>query len=79
LGRPFPHQKEECQVSLAVEFLTVKEVQDRLRVSRFAVDKMIQNGTLDSLRVGRSIRVPAASLEAFIATQINKTQATRAS
>lgn len=61
------------------EFLTVREVQDRLRVSRFAVDKMIQNGTLDSIRIGRAIRVPAASLEAFIAAQINKTQAPQAS
>lgn len=66
-------------MSTAHEFLTVREVQDRLRVSRFTVDKMIQNGTLDSIRVGRSIRVPAASLEAFIAAQINKTQVDQAS
>lgn len=61
------------------EFLTVKEVQERLRVSRCAVTALLKNGSLASIRVGRSIRVPAASLEAFIAAQINKTQDSRAS
>lgn len=66
-------------VSEVSGFLTVKEVQEALRVSRPTVDKLIRRGDLISIRVGRSIRVPAASLEAFIAAQINKTQAPQAS
>lgn len=66
-------------VSAVHELLTIKEVQGQLRVSRGTVDKLIRRGELTSIRIGRSIRVPAASLEAFIAAQINKTQATQAS
>lgn len=56
-------------MSAAVELLTVKEVQEKLRVCRSSVDKLIQQGVLHSIRVGRSIRVPVHSLDAFITTR----------
>lgn|GEM_PF-5698733 len=52
------------------EFLKVKEVMERLRVSRFTADRLIREGVLRSVRIGRrSIRVVGQSLDEFIATQ----------
>jgi len=57
-------------VSQPPEFLKVKEVMERLRVSRFTADRLIREGVLRSVRIGRrSIRVVGQSLDEFIATQ----------
>jgi excisionase family DNA binding protein len=41
-----------------IEFLTVAEVAAVLRVSKMTVYRMIHNGELESIRIGRSFRVP---------------------
>ena len=43
--------------------LTVREVADRLRVSRATVYRLVQAGALPILRVSNSIRIPEAALE----------------
>jgi excisionase family DNA binding protein len=46
--------------------LTVREVADRLRVSRATVYRLVQAGALPTLRVSNSIRVPNEALEQAI-------------
>ena len=48
------------------ELLTVKEAAEWLKTSRVQVRKMIQNGELLAIKVGREYRIPLASLRAFV-------------
>lgn len=48
------------------ELLTVKEAATLLKTSRVQVRKMIQNGELAAIKVGREYRIPAASLREFV-------------
>lgn len=47
-------------------YLKVVEVARRLRVSKMTVYRLIKNGDLFSIRIGRSFRVPETSLEDYI-------------
>ncbi len=47
--------------------LTVREVAAELAVCRATVYALLERGELERVWVGRSIRIPAASLEAFLA------------
>lgn len=46
--------------------LSVKEVVALLQTSRVQVRRMIQNGELAALKVGREYRIPLEALEAFV-------------
>lgn len=48
------------------ELLTVKEAAEWLKTSRVQVRRMIQNGELLAIKVGREYRIPLASLRAFV-------------
>lgn len=48
------------------ELLTVFDVRDRLRVSLPTVTRMLSDGRLRKIKIGRSVRVPASSVEAII-------------
>jgi len=48
------------------ELLTVKEVAGLLKTSRVQIRKMIQNGELAAVKVGREYRIPLASIREFI-------------
>jgi len=50
------------------ELLTVKEAAEWLKTSRVQVRKMIQNGELLAVKVGREYRIPLASIREFIGT-----------
>ncbi len=52
--------------------LTVPEVMARLRVGRHAVYALIRARRLASLRIGRARRVPVASVETFLAEQLEE-------
>jgi excisionase family DNA binding protein len=45
------------------DFLTVPEVAIVLRVSKMTVYRMLHREVLDSIRVGRSFRIPRAEVE----------------
>ncbi|MFW7414670.1 helix-turn-helix domain-containing protein [Demequina sp. SO4-18] len=47
-------------------FLTVAEVADMLRVSRMTVYRWVHAGDMPAVRFGRSFRVPATAVEAFM-------------
>jgi excisionase family DNA binding protein len=47
-------------------YLTVNEVADRLRISRWKVHELIRVRELESFRVGRCRRVPASAVKAMV-------------
>lgn len=52
------------------EFLTVKEVAVRLRVSIVTVRDMVKDGTLEGIRVGKKMfRIKSEELERYINVQ----------
>lgn len=52
------------------EFLTVKEVALRLRVSTVTIRNMIKDGTIEGIRVGKKMfRVKSKELERYIDIQ----------
>lgn len=48
--------------------LRVDEIADRLAVSRSMAWKLVAQGDIRSLRIGRAVRVRPADLEAFLAS-----------
>jgi excisionase family DNA binding protein len=50
-----------------VRLLRIEDIAERLAVSRSMAWKLIANGQLRSLRIGRAVRVLPAELEAYIA------------
>lgn len=54
------------------ELLTVPEVMARLRVGRHAEYALIRTRRLASLRIGRARRVPIASVDTFLAEQMEE-------
>ncbi|MEU0631052.1 helix-turn-helix domain-containing protein [Streptomyces sp. NPDC005989] len=52
------------------EALTVPEVMNALRISRFKVYDLIRSRQLKSIKIGRCRRVPADALRTFIDHQL---------
>lgn len=50
-------------------FLTVPEIAATMRVSKMTVYRLIHEGELESIRVGRSFRVPEESFRAYLRAQ----------
>ena len=50
------------------KFLTVAEVAAMMRVSKMTVYRLVHNGELPAVRVGRSFRVPKDALDHYLAT-----------
>lgn len=48
------------------ELLTVREAAELLKTSRVQVRKMIQNGGLIAVKVGREYRIPLVSIREYI-------------
>jgi excisionase family DNA binding protein len=49
-----------------VQFLTVAEVADLMRVSRMTVYRLVHAGDLPAVQFGRSYRVPQSAVEVFL-------------
>lgn len=49
-----------------MRFTTVKEVSRLLRVSKMTVYRLVDAKELDSVRVGRMIRIPTSSVLAYL-------------
>lgn len=47
-------------------FLTVVEVATVLRISKMTVYRMLHDGTLESVRVGRGYRIPAKAVRTLL-------------
>lgn len=50
----------------SVQFLTVAEVADLIRVSKMTVYRLVHNGDLPAVRVGKSFRVPEHAVAAYL-------------
>ena len=50
----------------AVTFLTVAEVAAMMRVSKMTVYRLVHGGEMAAVRVGRSFRVPAPAVRAYL-------------
>ena len=48
------------------DFLTVPQVAERLQLSRVRVYGMARNGSLPSVRIGNSVRIPRPALERWV-------------
>ncbi len=49
-----------------VTFLTVAEVATKMRVSKMTVYRLVHNGELSAVRVGRSFRVPENAVQTYL-------------
>lgn len=49
-----------------MEFMTIKELQDALGVSRNTAYDLIHRGTVPSIRVGRAYRIPKELFDAWV-------------
>jgi excisionase family DNA binding protein len=49
--------------------LTVREVAEQFRVSKMTVYRLVHDGQIESVRVGRSYRIPAAAVETYLRGQ----------
>jgi excisionase family DNA binding protein len=49
-----------------VKFLTVAEVAAAMRVSKMTVYRLVHNGELPAIRVGRSFRVPEDAVSEYL-------------
>jgi excisionase family DNA binding protein len=49
-----------------VNFLTVAEVAELMRVSKMTVYRLVHSGELTAVRVGRSFRVPDHAVHAYL-------------
>lgn len=55
---------------MTAPLLTVAEVADLFRVSSMTVYRLIRNGDLPAVRVGRSYRVREDDLQAYLQAQV---------
>jgi len=49
-----------------VQFLTVAEVAAMMRVSKMTVYRLVHNGELPAVRVGKSFRVPEKAVHSYL-------------
>lgn len=56
-----------------VRFLTVAEVASMMRVSKMTVYRLVHNGELPAVRVGRSFRVPEQAVQDYLRTSYIET------
>jgi excisionase family DNA binding protein len=49
-----------------VQFLTVAEVAAMMRVSKMTVYRLVHNGELPAVRVGKSFRVPEKAVHGYL-------------
>lgn len=55
-----------ADAKMSPKFLTVAEVAELMRVSKMTVYRMVQNGNLPAIRVGRSYRVPKSAVDQYL-------------
>ncbi|HEU5469808.1 MAG TPA: helix-turn-helix domain-containing protein [Actinophytocola sp.] len=62
-----PAKKDkEAQGVAPVQFLTVAEVAAMMRVSKMTVYRLVHNGELPAVRVGKSFRVPEKAVHSYL-------------
>jgi len=59
-------------VQMERQLLRVEEAADLLAISRSRAYELIAGGDLASVQIGRSRRVPAAAVEAFVRSRVEE-------
>ena len=67
-GKPARDAGAESQPVTRTQFLTVAEVAALMRVSKMTVYRLVHNGELPAVRVGRSFRVHAKAVHDLLET-----------
>ncbi|UIK88785.1 helix-turn-helix domain-containing protein [Arthrobacter polaris] len=62
-----------------VNFFTVQEVAELMRVSKMTIYRMVHAGELPAVRFGRSYRVPANAVESYLRAAVVDGTATHGS
>ena len=57
---------EPTSITQQVQFLTVAEVAKMMRVSKMTVYRLVHNGDLPAVRVGKSFRVPEKAVHTYL-------------
>ena len=52
--------------SLSTDLLTVAEIAASMRVSKMTVYRLMRSGAMESIRFGRSYRVPKAAVQRYL-------------
>lgn len=73
LHAPRPSRADEgtANAPQALKFFTLAEAAGILRVSPRTVSRLVSSGELTCVRVGRSVRISVAALEAFYGNQVS--------
>ena len=50
----------------AMEFMSTKELQEELGISRTTAYSLVQSGEVPSIKIGRSYRIPREMFEAWV-------------
>lgn len=61
---PSSHERSESLPD--PKFLTIAEVASMMRVSKMTVYRLVHNGELPAVRVGRSFRVPESDVDEYL-------------
>lgn len=69
---PEPEPKQQRQMPERV-MLTAEEAAERLGIGRTLMYRLIRNGEIESVRIGRLRRVPAAAINDYAARLVNGT------
>jgi len=48
------------------QLLTITEVAHALRVSKMTIYRLVHDGRLPSMRIGKSLRVPVSALDGYL-------------
>ena len=67
-GKPRDTSAPDGQPVARAQFLTVAEVASLMRVSKMTVYRLVHNGELPAVRVGRSFRVHAKAVHDLLET-----------
>lgn len=60
---------------MSTEFLTVKQLQKILKISRVNAYKIVKDPSFPTFRVGNQIRIPKDALDRWIAEQLPEKEA----
>jgi excisionase family DNA binding protein len=48
------------------QLLTITEVAQALRVSKMTIYRLVHDGQLQSMRIGKSLRIPVSALDGYL-------------
>ena len=60
------HKLPEPERPAAPRLLTIRDVAERLQVTPRTIHRLVANGDLTVIRIGRSVRVSEEALKAFL-------------